>query len=30
LVGIFRMQVSGAPGSTVVPSRVSPANLAGI
>src|ERR1700732_5548564 len=28
--GIFRMQVSGAPGSTVVPSHVSPANLAGI
>src|ERR1700758_4117708 len=30
LVGIFRIQVSGAPGSTVVPSHVSPANLAGI
>src|ERR1700751_6096730 len=28
-VGIFRMQVSGAPGSTVVPSHGSPANLAG-
>src|ERR1700741_3079009 len=30
LVGIFRIQVSGAPGSTVLPSHVSPANLAGI
>src|ERR1700757_584852 len=30
LVGIFRIQVSGAPGSTVVPSHGSPANLAGI
>src|ERR1700747_2563768 len=29
-VGIFRMQVSGAPGSTVVPSHGSPANVAGI
>jgi len=28
--GIFRVQVSGAPGSTVVPSHGSPANLAGI
>src|SRR5208282_6685365 len=28
--GIFRIQVSGAPGSTVVPSHGSPANLAGI
>ena len=28
--GIFRLQVSGAPGSTVVPSHGSPVNLAGI
>jgi hypothetical protein len=28
--GIFWLQVSGAPGSTVVPSHGSPANLAGI
>jgi hypothetical protein len=30
LEGIFRVQVSGAPGSTDVPSHGSPANLAGI
>src|ERR1700741_5504060 len=30
LVGIFRIQVSGAPGSTVVPSHGSPTNMAGI
>jgi hypothetical protein len=29
-VGFFRLQVSGAPGSIVVPSHGSPANLAGI
>jgi len=28
--GCFRLQVSGAPGSTVVPSQGSPANLTGI